>query len=163
MISEASLKAYDYPFLTDVDGVSGYDLAVPIRRTDGLWALSIWVTNFLDDHNHHTRAYNHAGYIPLGRFINLDGNLFAETTSGFKGPWALTLYRAKPSAIEPMGKAVAQPDAHKCIISGEAAPLLKRLPSSSIESICLVFSAPRDYYDYYGQPGFHGSGSADPR
>jgi hypothetical protein len=154
VIRESNLKAYDYPFLRDVTGVSGYDVVVPVERSDGHQLLSVWGTNFLDDNQHHTRAYVHLGDIPVGRILNLDGELFVETASGFKGPWSLRLYRALPSGIEPLGTALAEGNGTRCQVSGEAAALL---PDAKVKSICAVFSEQRDYYDDYGQPGHFGS------
>jgi hypothetical protein len=154
VICEDHLKAYDYPFLSDVTGVSGYDVVVPVERSDGRSMFSVWGTNFLDDSRRHTGAYVHLGDIPVGRIVNLDGGLFVATASSFKGPWDLRLYRARPSAIEFLGTALAKVDAAHCRVSGEAAPLM---PDAKVQSLCDIISEGRDYYDDYGQPGHFGS------
>lgn len=161
VIHESNLKAYDYPFFSDVTGVSGYDVVIPVQRSDGRQLLSVWGTNFLDAYQHHSRAYVHLGDIPVGRILNLDGELFVETASGFKGPWSLRLYRARPSGIEPLGTALADGDSAHCQVNGAAA-LLKSLPEAKIQPICAVFSERRDYYDDYGQPGYFGSAPTSP-
>jgi hypothetical protein len=164
VIRETGLKSYDYPFMTEVTGVSPYELVVPVQKADGRWLFSLWASDFLNDYEHHRGAYVHAGDIPVGRLLLLDPNkLLLETSSDFKGPWDLTVYRVKPSGIEPLGHAVAEGGPTTCSVTGDAAPLLKQSPDAAIQSICQVFSARRDYYDDYGQPGHFGSTANGPQ
>jgi hypothetical protein len=154
IVTEKDVRGYDYPFLMDVTGEGGDDIFVPVARADGSRFFSVWLSDFLNDYYHHTGAYVHAGEIPLGRVLRLDGlgrNLFLETSSGFEGPWNLTLFRARPSGIEAVANLVADGDSKHCEVTGAGAPLLKQLPVNQLLSICGWFSAPRDYYDKYGQ------------
>lgn len=150
VISEKGVSAYDYPFMMDVTGEGGDDIFLPVERR-GRWLLSVWPSNFLDDYYHHSGAYTHAGEIPLGRVLHLDPNLFVETSSGFGGPWKLTLYRANQTAIEKLGDLVATGNSSRCKVTGASIALLGGTPAVQVQQICAWFATPRDYYDAYGQ------------
>ena len=104
LVSAKGVKSFAYPFMTDVTGEGGDDIFVPVEGDDGHWRMSVWLSNFLDDYEHHTAAYVHAGEIPMGRVLEVDKNLFADVPSSFfqADPGSLaTIGGAAPSAIVP--------------------------------------------------------------
>ena len=161
LVGVKGVKSFAYPFMTDVTGEGGDDIFVPVEGDDGHWRMSVWLSNFLDDYEHHTAAYVHAGEIPMGRVLEVDKNLFADTSSPFSGPWRLALYRAAPSAIVSVGDVVAKGDASHCRVTGTAAEALKSLTTIQVQNICGWLGSPRDYYDYYGLAGH--VGASEPR